>query len=91
MVRTAGVLTHVCALTPDGHVVRLGTPPLGADPRVLKFLPLDSSNLHTPDAPHMRRVVVTFIDGDHFSGEWTKTEGREGHGLRSEVRALLTL
>jgi hypothetical protein len=23
----------------------------------------------------MRRVVVTFIDGDHFSEEWTKTEG----------------
>ena len=68
------LLTHVCALTPDGHVVRLRTPPLGADPRVLKFLPLDSSNLHTPDAPHMRRVVVTFIDGDHFSEEWTKTE-----------------
>ena len=69
------VLTHVCALTPDGHVVRLRTPALGAEPRVLEFLPLDSSNLHTPNAPHMRRVVVTFIDRDHFSEEWTKTEG----------------
>jgi hypothetical protein len=69
------LLTHVCALTPDGHVVRLRTRPLGADPGVLEFLPLDSSNLHTSDAPHMRRVVVTFVDRDHFSEDWTKAEG----------------
>jgi hypothetical protein len=71
------LLTHVCAMTPDGHVVRLRTLQLGTDPRVLEFLPVDSSNLHKPEAPHMRRVVIAFIDRDHFSEEWTKTEGRK--------------
>ena len=69
------LLTHVCALTPDGHVARLRTGPVvGTAPRVLEFLLVGSSNLHSPAAPHMRRVVLTFVDGDHFSEEWTKTE-----------------
>jgi hypothetical protein len=73
---SAVLLTHVCALTPGGHVVRLRTGQLpGGPPRVLEFLLVDSSNLHGREAPHMRRVVLTFIDGNHFSERWTRSEG----------------
>lgn len=30
--------------------------------------------MHDPKAPHMRRMSVTFVDRDHFSERWTKTE-----------------
>jgi hypothetical protein len=33
-----------------------------------------ASNLHRPGAPHMRRVIVTFIDNDHFTETWTKSQ-----------------
>jgi hypothetical protein len=68
------LLTHFCAMTPDGHVARLETDALhGAQDR-LTFLFRGASNLHSPAAPHMRRMIVTFIDNDHFSETWTKIE-----------------
>ncbi|HEV1288244.1 MAG TPA: hypothetical protein VNU44_23165 [Bryobacteraceae bacterium] len=68
------LLTHVCALTPDGHVARLETGPLrGAQDR-LTFVFTGAANLHSSAAPHMRLVVMTLTDRDHFSEKWTKTE-----------------
>jgi hypothetical protein len=67
-------LTHFCAMTPDGHQVRLETPPLAGVPGSLVFAFLDAMNLHDPAAPHMRQVVMTFTDRSHFSEKWTKTE-----------------
>jgi hypothetical protein len=56
------LLTHFCAMTPEAHQARLET---GA---------LSGLNLPGPSAPHMRRVVVTFGDHDHFTETWTKIE-----------------
>jgi hypothetical protein len=30
--------------------------------------------LHAAAAPHMRKVFLTFVDQEHFSEPWTKTE-----------------
>jgi hypothetical protein len=68
------LLTHFCALTPDGHQVLLETAPLNSVPDSLVFVFRDATNLHGPAAPHMRRVLMTFTDRDHFAEEWTKTE-----------------
>ena len=68
------LLTHFCALTPDGHIARLET---SAGPRAagrIELALVATSNLHAAAAPHMRRVVITFIDRDHFNEKWTKTE-----------------
>ena len=68
------LLTHFCALTPDGHVARLETAPLkGAFDR-LEFVFRDATNLHSLAAPHMRRVVLIIRDNDHFTERWTKIE-----------------
>jgi hypothetical protein len=68
------LLTHFCALTPDGHVARLETAALHGSPDRLEFTLVSVSNLHDKTAPHMRRVLFTFVDRDHFSEKWTKTE-----------------
>jgi hypothetical protein len=68
------LLTHFCALTPDGHQVRLETPPLQGTSSTLEFGFVGATNLHDEAAPHMRRVVITFLDQDHLDEKWTKTE-----------------
>jgi hypothetical protein len=35
---------------------------------------VDVTNLSAPDASHMRKLVVTFGDQDHFTQEWTWRE-----------------
>jgi len=68
------LLTHFCALTPDGHVARLESSALERSPGQLELTLVSVSNLRARAAPHMRRVLITFIDHDHFSEQWTKTE-----------------
>jgi hypothetical protein len=68
------LLTHFCAMTPDGHQVRLQTPPLGSARGRLEFNIVSATNLHSRVAPHMRRMTLTFSDPDHYSEQWIKTE-----------------
>jgi hypothetical protein len=68
------LMTHYCAMTPDGHQVRLETGPLQRDPDRLEFVMVGSSNLHDTQAPHMRLMSMSLVDRDHFSERWTKTE-----------------
>jgi hypothetical protein len=68
------LLTHFCALTSDGHVARLETGALQQSPGQLEFTLVSASNLHEEAAPHMRRVLIAFVDRDHFTEKWTKTE-----------------
>jgi hypothetical protein len=68
------LLTHFCAMTPDGHVARLQTAPLHDRQNILTFLFRDATNLHSTAAPHMRRVVLTMVDPGHFTERWTRTE-----------------
>ena len=68
------LMTHYCAMTPDGHQVRLETARLKQAPGRLEFVMVGSTNLRGPKAPHMRLMSMTFIDRDHFSERWTKTE-----------------
>ena len=68
------LLTHFCAMTPGGHQARLETAALNGARDSLVFVFRDAIDLHDSAAPHMRRVVTTFADRDHFSEQWTKTE-----------------
>jgi len=68
------LLTHFCAMTPDGHVARLETGPLNGPQERLTFIFTGATNLHNSGAAHMRLVVMTLTDRDHFSEKWTKTE-----------------
>jgi hypothetical protein len=68
------LLTHFCALTPDGHVARLETAPITGAFDGLEFVFRDATNLHSVAAPHMRRVLLIIRDHDHFTEKWTKVE-----------------
>jgi hypothetical protein len=68
------LLTHYCAMTPDGHVVRLRSGPVQGTQNILTFVFRDATNLHSSLAPHMRRVVLAITDADHFSERWTRIE-----------------
>jgi len=68
------LLTHFCAMTADGHQVRLETAGLMGKPDNLLFAFVGATNLHRRSAPHMRKVFLTFADPAHFSEKWTKTE-----------------
>jgi hypothetical protein len=68
------LITHYCAMTPDGHQVRLESAPLHGTAGRLEFVLVGSTNLHDTKAPHMRRMSMTLVDRDHFSEQWTKTE-----------------
>jgi hypothetical protein len=68
------LLTHFCALTPEGHVVRLALQPRQGLHDPLEFVLVGASNLPGADSAHMRRVLITLSDHDHFTEQWTKTE-----------------
>jgi len=72
------LVTHFCALTPDGHIARLATGPLTGSPKQIEFAFVGASNLHSPTAAHMRQLMIEFTDADHFTEKWTKSEaGRD--------------
>jgi hypothetical protein len=60
------LLTHYCAA---GNQPRMKAS-YSADGKTVTFDFLDAANLASPDAPHMHRVVFSFIDGTHHTEEW---------------------
>ncbi|HEY0702572.1 MAG TPA: hypothetical protein VGD60_07380 [Candidatus Acidoferrales bacterium] len=64
-------LTHYCSA---GNQPRMETPALtaGSDEFVFSFT--GATNLATPDASHMHRLVLQIDDADHFSETWTFRE-----------------
>ncbi|MGH9367502.1 MAG: hypothetical protein ACRD3M_07495 [Thermoanaerobaculia bacterium] len=70
------VATHYCAV---GNQPRMRASVPAGDVRKLDFQFLDATNLSSPDAMHMRQLVVTFGDPDHFQQEWTSSAGGKEH------------
>jgi len=67
--------THYCAAQNQPRMVLQPNP---GSPNTLRFDFLDATNLRSPDDGHMRRIVITLIDQDHFRQEWTYREkGKE--------------
>ena len=61
------LMTHYCAA---GNQPRM-TGTLSPDGKTVTFDFLDATNLATPDAGHMQRVVITVIDPNHHTEAWT--------------------
>lgn len=62
------VLTHYCAANNQPRMRAEAYDPAS---RTLAFEFLDATNLPSPNAGHMRRVVFRFVDDGHFTSEWT--------------------
>jgi len=65
------MMTHYCGAGNQSRMVATTSP----DGKVVAFDFLDATNLSSPEAGHMHRVVVTMVDADHHTEEWTFKSG----------------
>ena len=69
------MMTHYCSAH---NQPRMRSNAVDAGGRKITFDLVDVTNLSAPDAGHMKRLVVTVTDNDHFTQEWTWTQqGRD--------------
>jgi hypothetical protein len=61
------LMTHYCS---TGNQPRMSAS-LSPDGKSITFNYVDATNLKTPDAGHMQKVVFTMPDADHHTEEWT--------------------
>jgi hypothetical protein len=59
------MMTHYCILNNQPRMQASG------DDRSLTFSLFDVTNLSSPNAPHMSKLVLSFPDKDHLKHEWT--------------------
>jgi len=60
------LMTHYCGVGNQPRMVASVSP----DAKTISFNFLDATNLATPDAGHMERLVVTVFDANHHTEEW---------------------
>jgi hypothetical protein len=61
------LLTHYCGAGNQPRMIASASP----DGKTLTFSFLDATNLASPEAGHMQRVVFTIVDADHHNELWT--------------------
>jgi hypothetical protein len=79
------MMTHYCS---EGNQPRMrAQAAAAADPKSLAFDFVDATGLLSPNAEHMRKLVVKFDDADHFTQEWThRRDGKEETGVFKYAR-----
>ena len=60
------LLTHYCSAGNQPRMQASASP----DGKTITFDFVDSTNLASPDAGHMHRVVFIFVDANHHTEEW---------------------
>lgn len=78
------VLTHYCG---SGNQPRMAAT-VSPDGKTFTFNFFDATNLATPDAGHMQRVVFTILDPNHHTEEWTFNAGP---GKDKEMKELFDM
>jgi hypothetical protein len=69
------LLTHYCAV---GNEPRMEAS-LSPDGKVITFTYVDATNLATPDSGHMQKMILTMIDDNHHTEEWTFVDHGKAH------------
>ena len=62
------MMTHYCSAHKQP---RMRADAAAAEPKALTFNFVDATNLSSPADGHMEKLVVSFVDADHFTEEWT--------------------
>ncbi len=75
------LMTHYCG---SGNQPRMQAS-VSPDGRTITFNFVDATNLAAPDAGHMQRMVLTLVDENHHTEEWTFAD----HG--KEMKQLFDL
>jgi len=73
--------THYCAA---GNQPRMQAS-LSPDGKTISFKFVDGTNIASPKAGHMDRLVITMPDADHHSEEWTFAQDGTEHSERFEL------
>jgi hypothetical protein len=64
------LLTHYCGVGNQPRMTASASP----DGKTITFDFLDATNLATPDAGHMQRLVIAILDANHHTEDWTFTD-----------------
>ena len=75
------LMTHYCGA---GNQPRMQAS-VSSDGKTITFTYFDATNLATPDAGHMQKMVLTMLDDNHHTEEWTYAD----HG--KEMKELFDL
>lgn len=60
------LLTHYCSIGNQPRMEASASP----DGKIITFNYVDATNLATPDAGHMEKMVLTLLDENHHTEEW---------------------
>ncbi|MGA9509951.1 MAG: hypothetical protein WBV55_15145 [Candidatus Sulfotelmatobacter sp.] len=66
------LMTHYCGTGNQPRMAATASP----DGKTITFDFFDGTNLTSPDGGHMQRVVITMIDANHHSEDWTFNAGQ---------------
>ena len=69
------LMTHYCAAGNEPRMQASVSP----DGKVITFDFLDATNLASPDAAHMHKMILTVVDDNHHTEEWTFTDHGKEH------------
>ena len=69
------LLTHYCSI---GNQPRMQAS-VSPDGKRITFNFLDATNLSTPDAGHMQKMVLTIVDDNHHTEEWVFADHGKEH------------
>lgn len=76
------LLTHYCAA---GNQPRMQAS-VSPDGKIITFNYVDATNLSAPDAGHMQKMVLTLVDDNHHTEEWTFVDHGKEHKQLFDLR-----
>jgi hypothetical protein len=69
------LMTHYCSI---GNQPRMQAS-VSPDGKIITFNFLDATNLATPDAGHMQKMILTIVDDNHHTEEWVYADHGQEH------------
>ncbi len=76
------LLTHYCAV---GNQPRMQVS-ISPDGKTLTFNYVDATNLSSPDAGHMQKMILTILDENHHTEEWVFVDHGKEHKAIFDLR-----
>ena len=76
------LLTHYCAIGNQPRMQASTSP----DGKTLTFNFVDATNLSSPDAGHMQKMILTVLDDNHHTEEWVFVDHDKEHKAVFDLR-----
>ena len=76
------LLTHYCAVGNQPRMQASASP----DGKTLTFNFVDATNLSSPDAGHMQKMILTVLDDNHHTEEWVFVDHGKEHKAVFDLR-----